>query len=432
MFESIRFARNTPQLLNCTTEPHGHTTKMLPYVFMPLQSIKSALRRANEYYSLPKFAQQETRRDQQGLPQDDPGSQTAIDYSLQWLCVAQDKSASHDGGVARHYSWVDGWSTSYPETTGYIVPTILEHGAKRQDRDLIDRGRRMLDWLVKIQLPGGGFQGGVIGSTPVIPVTFNTGQILMGLAAGVRVFGDAYLAPMQSAADWLVDTQDADGCWRKHGTPFAAPGEKAYETHVAWGLLEAARVRPDKGYADAALRNMRWAVEQQQSNGWFRKNCLTDPVKPLTHTIGYVLRGLVEGYRFSREAWLLEASMKTAEALLTCIRDDGYIPGRLDQNWRTTVDFACLTGIVQISACWLLLDAELNRPDFREAAYRANQYVRRTLKTSGSPDIVGGVKGSFPVSGDYGKYQLLNWAAKFSIDANALEITSRERSTGQV
>ena len=104
------------------------------------------------------------------------------------------------------------------------------------------RARRMLDWLVSIQLPEGGFQGGTIDHAPVVPVTFNTGQVLLGLAAGVEEFGEAYIEPMRRAADWLVATQDRDGCWRRHPSPFAAPGEKTYETHVAWGLLEADRV----------------------------------------------------------------------------------------------------------------------------------------------------------------------------------------------
>ena len=72
----------------------------------------------------------------------------------------------------------------------------------------------MLDWLVKIQLGNGGFQGGLIDSEPVVPVTFNTGQILLGLAAGVREFSDQYRLAMCRAADWLVRTQDSDGCWR--------------------------------------------------------------------------------------------------------------------------------------------------------------------------------------------------------------------------
>ena len=96
-----------------------------------------------------------------------------------------------------------------------------------------------------------------------MPVTFNTGQILLGLAAGVSHFGPAYRQAMIAAADWLVQTQDDDGCWRKHATPFAKPGEKAYETHVAWGLYEAARLEPGRGYAEAATKNLNWALSHQ-------------------------------------------------------------------------------------------------------------------------------------------------------------------------
>jgi hypothetical protein len=39
----------------------------------------------------------------------------------------------------------------------------------------------------------------------------------------------------------------------------------------------------------------------------------------------------------------------------------------------------------------------------------------------GEADIRGGVKGSFPVSGDYNPYEYLNWAAKFFIDSHLLE-----------
>jgi len=48
--------------------------------------------------------------------------------------------------------------------------------------------------------------------------------------------------------------------------------------------------------------------------------------------------------------------------------------------------------------------------------------VRRTVKVEGPSGIVGGVKGSFPVNGWYGAYEYLNWAAKFSIDSNLLEM----------
>ena len=52
----------------------------------------------------------------------------------------------------------------------------------------------------------------------------------------------------------------------------------------------------------------------------------------------------------------------------------------------------------------------------------ANRFVRRTLRLEGSAGLRGGVKGSFPVDGAYARYQLPNWAAKFMIDANRLEL----------
>ena len=82
--------------------------------------------------------------------------------------------------MARHFSVKKGWSTSYPETTGYIVATMLDgsHDPNPGQESKSPRHRYVLNWLVSIQFPDGGFQGGMIDQTPRVPVTFNTGQIL--------------------------------------------------------------------------------------------------------------------------------------------------------------------------------------------------------------------------------------------------------------
>lgn len=287
----------------------------------------------------------------------------------------------------------------------------------------------MLDWLVAIQLPGGGYQGGLIDSTPVTPVTFNTGQILIGLASGVAQFGDQYKTAMIQAADCLVTTQDTDGCWRSQPTPFAAPGEKAYETHVAWGLFEAARVDNTRGYAKAAMANTHWALKSQKDNGWFEKCCLVDPTRPLTHTLGYVLRGIVEAHRYSGDESLLAAAVKTADGLLNAIRiEDGFLPGRLNADWTGAVPWVCLTGTVQIVYSWLYLYELTGKTLYRDAAYAGNHYVRRTATTTGPDGTRGGIKGSFPVDGNYGRFEYLNWAAKFFIDANLFEKKIRAKN----
>ena len=383
-----------------------------------------AIRAASDYLRLPPAAKAEHRSDRRGLPPGDPGLQRAVEEALGWLCRAQDNSASGDGGVARHFSLISGWGTSYPETTGYIVPTLLVYARLRHDDAVRRRAKKMLDWLTSIQLPDGGFQGGPIGAEPLVPVSFNTGQILLGLAAGVGEFGE-YRDSLVRAADWLVRTQDPDGCWRRHPSPFAMSGMKTYDTHLAWGLFEAARVAAQGRYADAALANVRWASSWQHENGWLEACCLTDPARPSTHTIGYALRGFIEAYQFAEDPALLRAALRIGDGLLTAIREDGLLPGRLDRQWRGAVRWACLTGSVQIAICWLMLYRITGEGRYREAGYLANRYVRRTMKVDGPPEIRGAIKGSFPVDGGYGTYEYLNWAAKFFVDANLLEEETR-------
>lgn len=389
--------------------------------------IRRVVQRLKPSTPLPPVAQQERDRDHAGLLHaTPPDAQACVQAALDWLCKAQDASASADGGVARDFSLIKGWATSYPETTGYIIPTFIELGHRQDRNDLHDRARRMLDWCVAIQFPEGGFQGGKIDATPRVPVTFNTGQILLGLAAGSKAYGDQkYLEAMHKAAAWLRDSLDADGCWRKFPTPFAAAGEKAYETHVAWGLFEAERVAPGHGYGTAGLRQVDWALTKQTDNGWFGSNCLTNPQAPLTHTIGYVLRGVLEGYLLSGRTDLLSAARKTADGLLQAIRDDGRLPGRIDAQWRGAVDYVCLTGSVQIAHCLFLLYRATGDERYWTQGQRLTGYVRRTMLLDGPAEQRGGVKGSFPVDGDYGQWEYLNWAAKFFIDAHLLEADIR-------
>ncbi|MDQ2930539.1 MAG: hypothetical protein M3Y05_06960 [Gemmatimonadota bacterium] len=397
-----------------------------------IDALLNKARKVRDDLALPEAAKSESRRDRRTAELTDPGIATTVAAALDWLGVAQDNSLSNDGGIARDYSLVSGWRASYPETSGYIVPTLLRGQPGVPAEVHRERARVVLDWWVSIQLEGGGFQGGVIGQTPVVPVTFNTGQILIGLASGVAELGEDYRAAMRSAADWLVRTQDDDGAWRKNPTPFAQAGDKAYETHVAWGLLEAARMDPSRGYRESALRNIAWALTKQRENGWFSDCCLNDAAHPLTHTIGYAMRGVIEGFRFSNDPALLDAALRTANGTLSALRPSGFVPGRLNDDWTGAVKWACMTGSVQIAHCWLMLYQITGDEKFLDAGRRTNAYVRSRVRVDGAPELRGGVKGSFPVDGEYGKFEYLSWAAKFFVDANLLEqkINSQVGSAG--
>jgi hypothetical protein len=58
---------------------------------------------------------------------------------------------------------------------------------------------------------------------------------------------------------------------------------------------------------------------------------------------------------------------------------------------------------------------------YRDTAFAANRYVRRTTRIDCPLDTRGAIKGSFPIYSPYGMYQYPNWACKFFVDANMLE-----------
>ena len=178
----------------------------------------------------------------------------------------------------------------------------------------------------------------------------------------------------------------------------------------------------------SGMRTLAWrgcwqiALTKQQDNGWFADNCLSDPKRPLTHTIGYVLRGVVEAHRLSGEGDLLQAACRTADGILPAVEPDGRLAGQFDSRWRAAANYVCLTGSVQIAHCLLLLGRATGNVEYHRKGLALNAYVRRSIRMDGPPEVHGGVKGSFPVDGDYGTNQYLNWAAKFMIDANLLEL----------
>ena len=115
------------------------------------QRLKSQVSGLRLRYGISLSARAELRREKQPEATRDIPLDCAIAEGLAWLGRAQDCSKSADGGAARHYCLVTGWGESYPETTGYIIPTLIREAHLTGDTKLLDRARRMLDWLTGIQ-----------------------------------------------------------------------------------------------------------------------------------------------------------------------------------------------------------------------------------------------------------------------------------------
>ena len=174
-------------------------------------------------------------RDESQVSKSIPRSIEHLHAAIAWLKHAQDVTGN--GGVSQTYLVrSQHWAPSYPETTGYIIPTLYRYAALTGDDDSRLRARRMADWEIDIQHPSGGVLAGALGDSDQ-PTIFNTGQVIFGWVRAFEEEGDErYRQAAVSAADWLIKVMDEDGCWRQFGSPMTGKQINTYNTRTAWSL----------------------------------------------------------------------------------------------------------------------------------------------------------------------------------------------------
>lgn len=351
-------------------------------------------------------------------------NETHLRAAIDWLKRAQDNSP--DDGVSQTYLVRDQkWANSYPETTGYIIPTLYRYHQISGDADARTRAVRMADWECRIQCPDGGVLAGALGDSDQ-PTIFNTGQVLFGWVTAFEQEGtERYRESAAKAARWLCDAMDEDGCWRKFGSPFTTKAINLYNTRSAWGLVRAHQITAEQRFLDAAVANADWALQQVEPNGWARHNCLQDDQQPFLHTIAYAMRGFLEIGIYAGREDLVAQAIKMGDAILPHLGKQGLLPGRYNNEWKASVKWSCLTGNAQIAINWGRLYQITGEQKYRDALIRVNNFTKSTQKLEGLAAECGGIKGSHPIDGGYHPWQYPNWATKFFADALMMEETVR-------
>lgn len=347
-----------------------------------------------------------------------PSLTQSVQEAAGWLCRAQD--SSDDDGVPAYFDAKKSvWIASYPETTGYIIPTFYRLSAWSGNGEYRRRAIRMALWESAVQLPCGAVQAGVMSAAEALPTVFNTGQVMFGWLAAWRTDkDDRFLQSLSRAAEWLLAAQDSDGAWRKFGSPFTAHQVNTYNTRVAYALALAGATLRERRYTEAAKANVHWALTQALENGWLANNDLEDNERPLTHTIAYAIRGILEVGLCIGDPEFVSAAEKMARAVASSQRMDGALPGRLDRNWKACGNWSCLTGNAQMAIIWLRLFQQKRDLRWRRAAERAIRFVQLTQNcTTNNLNIRGAIGGSAPFGASYMRHRYPNWAAKFFVDA---------------
>lgn len=342
-----------------------------------------------------------------------PVTDAHLDAAIAWLL----RSIEACGGQAssKGYRFMKGWMPPYPETTGYIIPTLLAISRARQDPGPAVTAETMGHWLAGIQLPGGGYAGREYG-LQTEPDVFDTGMILLGFNALIHSgFRDAFAGPARQAAEFLVASMDDEGCFVRHMSHDIV---HAYNVRSAWALMACGHLLGDQRFIDRAAQCATWTVSQQNTHGFYRLNNFKPGGNANTHGTAYVMRGLFQLWRLSGDEACLASVRRAADEICRLYDKHGRIAAEIGPEWQYLSSHICLTGYAQLAIVLYRLFTLGNETHYRATADRLLRDVahHQALDTAGAP-WHGAIAGSFPIYGRYAPLQYPNWATKFFIDA---------------
>ncbi len=347
---------------------------------------------------------------------------TDIDHIIaaaEWLERAQD--STQNGGISGRYSLTRGWTSAYPETTGYIIPTFLRLSNEFNLPRFADRAEKAVEFLLKLQMNDGSFPGNEVDENTSVPSIFDTAQIIHGLLHWYLYSKEEeVLNAAIKAGNWLVSVQDKDGAWRK---AVYLDQVYTYSAHASCWLAELGQFCDNSNFITSAEKHLNWVLNQLDKKTYWIDLAgftATDHAKRIsvTHTIAYTFWGVLYISKILNNGFGINAVEEASKRIIETQEKNNYLPGILDHNWEARSEFTCLTGNAQMALIWLELYKMRSDDKFLNAAIKAIDSIKKVQCFDNSNSgIRGGIPGSYPIWGEYIYMALPNWAAKFFIDA---------------
>ena len=337
----------------------------------------------------------------------------------EWIINAQ--KATPDGGVSAYYDLETGYyPSSYPEVTGYIIPTLFDLYKETGVIKFRKAALKMAEWLIQIQFEDGGYPTHDFKTLYV----FDTGQVISGLLRCYYETEDRrYIKAAIRAGYWILRYQKKTGAYMQTTSKNYS---HTYHARVAWILLQLYAETGIKAFKHSAIKNLEWCINVIKDNMW------PSPEKiDITHFIAYAIRGILESGILLRNRILTDKAIKITDKIINLVGSDGYLPGELDSEWKTRANYTNLTGNLQLSIIMLIIYRLTNRRKYLNSAIKLINYVIHKQDINNSnKGICGGISGSHPIEGRYMPYKYLSWSTKFYIDSLNLLLNKELRLTG--
>lgn len=333
--------------------------------------------------------------------------------AARWLLQSQ--YAWGQQGYAHSFHLLHGWQPPYPETTGYLIPSLHRLALRYGIPELHESVQQAANWLLRIQSADGSFPD-LNGQAQV----FDAGQILIGfnylLAQAPDVVDHAALtAATRAVGSWLVSVQEPDGSFVRSAYQ---QRPHAYYSRVGAAMLVAGRLLDDAALRQAGQAQLDWVLAQQLPNGFFQHASFDDQ-PPFSHTMIYIVEGLLDAHDETGAARYLDAVLAFCRPLRQAVAGrDLLLRSQYHPDYRVANAELCLTGLAQWAGVCYRLGRLTGEAEWAALADRALEALKRQqLLASADPRLFGGLLGSDRLFGNYMMLALPNWGLKFFIDA---------------
>lgn len=339
-----------------------------------------------------------------------------INQVYQWL--SSSIKANNGNGSAAYFSLFSGWSKAYPETTGYLFPTLQILYNRTKDEQILKQINSSILWILSLQKADGSFPQGITSNESIV---FDNGQILLGLTSCLDSHPEI-LPNANRLNQWLYAQMNISGQYI-HNT-YTKGYSPSYHSRCLWAQLnfEVATNELTEAKRNSFSNYLDYYLSLQNDNGSFKNWGFSKTENfALSHTIIYTLRGIYETALILKNKDAIDRVSKSVDQILKNTPSSGIIPGRYNQDWLGRQTFTCNAGNAQLAILLFKLSTYYNKPDYFSSGEKILNQLKNKIIGNPLPGIKNGVFSSSPFYKEYQAFKMTNWTMKFILDALLIE-----------
>jgi len=347
-----------------------------------------------------------------------------IELILNWFLLA--KKSSKDNGIPAKINLLDYiisnkvFYPSYPETTGYIIPSMINSFSYSNTVDEIHINE-MIKFLLTIQNTNGGFNAHAgINNIEKKSYAFDTGQILCGLVSYYKNIeqSDDIKRAITNASNWMADNIEKDGSFTLNS---CFNGKKAYYSRATIGLALSANLFDNNSWRDKVISQIGWIISQQNELGWYNHYSFSNGKWFNLHGISYTIRGILEcGYLLNNNEFIGSAKLAVDKIIAINCKGLPYnskLPNSFTVDYKEYDDELCLTGMAQFAIICFKLWKITKKDSYYKFAEELTTILKKVhFQNFDDENLNGLLSGSWPINGKYQTFDLPNWPIKFFLD----------------